>query len=128
MDLCAITSAGATLYKNAGGQFAQHAATLPAGSYRKAVWLDYDHDYDLDLFLLGKTAALVRNNGQAGFAELTSAFPFVPGMATDGVRIDVIADTGHGPGRGICRPARGALSRPAGRDMRQCRWQCYQQG
>ena len=57
------------------------------------MWLDYDHDYDLDLFLLGKTSALVRNNGQAGFAELTSAFPFVPGMATDGVRIDVIADT-----------------------------------
>ncbi len=52
VDLCVITSAGATLYKNAGGQFAKHAATLPAGSYRKAVWLDYDHDYDLDLFLL----------------------------------------------------------------------------
>ena len=93
VDLCVITSAAATLYKNAGGQFAKHAATLPAESYRKAVWLDYDHDYDLDLFLLGKTSALVRNNGQAGFAELTSAFPFVPGMATDGVRIDVIADT-----------------------------------
>jgi tetratricopeptide (TPR) repeat protein len=93
VDLCVITLEGATLYKNAGGRFAKHAATLPAGSYRKAVWLDYDHDYDLDLFLLGKTSALVRNNGQAGFAELPSAFPFVEGAATDGVRIDVIADT-----------------------------------
>ena len=93
VDLCVITSEGAALYKNVGGQFVKHAATLPAGSYRKAVWLDYDHDYDLDLFLLGKTSALVRNNGQAGFAELTSVFPFVPGTATDGVRLDVIADT-----------------------------------
>src|SRR5215475_4463970 len=93
VDLCVITSEGAVLYKNVGGRFAKHAATLPAGSYRKAVWLDYDHDYDLDLFLLGKASVLVRNNGQAGLAELTSAFPFVPGTVTDGVRIDVIADT-----------------------------------
>src|SRR5262252_5534174 len=93
VDLCVITSEGAALYKNVGGRFAKHTATLPAGSYRKAVWLDYDHDYDLDLFLLGKNSALVRNNGQAGFADLTSAFPFVPGTATDGVRIDAIADT-----------------------------------
>jgi FG-GAP-like repeat len=92
-DLCVLTAAGATLYKNTGGKFAEHAATLPAGSYHKAVWLDFDHDYDLDLVLLGKTSALVRNNGQAGFADLTKAFPFVQGTAIDGVRIDVIADT-----------------------------------
>ena len=92
-DLCVLTSAGAALYKNVGGRFAKHEATLPAGSYRQAVWLDFDHDYDLDLVLLGQTSALVRNNGQAGFAELTNAFPFVPGTAIEGVRIDVIADT-----------------------------------
>jgi tetratricopeptide (TPR) repeat protein len=92
-DLCVITSEGAALYKNVGGQFAKHTATLPARSYRKAVWLDYDHDYDLDLFLLGKTAALARNNGQAGFAELTSAFPFVEATVADAVRLEVIADT-----------------------------------
>jgi tetratricopeptide (TPR) repeat protein len=93
VDLCVITAEGAALYKNVGGRFVKHAATLPAGSYRKAVWLDYDHDYDLDLFLFGKTSALVRNNGQAGFAELTGVFPFVEGTAVDAVRIDVIADT-----------------------------------
>jgi tetratricopeptide (TPR) repeat protein len=92
-DLCVLTSEGTALYRNAGGRFAQHAAALPAGSYRKAVWLDFDHDYDLDLFLLGKASALFRNNGPAGFTDLTSAFPFVPEPATDGVRIDVIADT-----------------------------------
>ena len=47
----------------------------------------------LDLFLFGKTSALVRNNGQAGFAELPGAFPFVDGTAIDAVRIDAIADT-----------------------------------
>jgi tetratricopeptide (TPR) repeat protein len=92
-DLCVLTAEGAALYKNTGGRFAGHTAPLPAGNYRKAVWLDFDHDYDLDLFLLGKTSALVRNNGQAGFSDLTSAFPFVQGAAIDGVRLDTIADT-----------------------------------
>jgi tetratricopeptide (TPR) repeat protein len=92
-DVCVLTAAGAALYRNAGGKFVRQAAALPAGSYRKAVWLDFDHDYDLDLFLLGQTSALVRNNGQAGFTELTKAFPFVPGTAIDGVRVDVVADT-----------------------------------
>ncbi len=92
-DLCVLTSQGAALYKNMGGRFEKQALTLPVGSYRKAVWLDFDHDYDLDLILLGEASALVRNNGQAGFSDLTHAFPFVTGAAIDGVRIDVIADT-----------------------------------
>jgi tetratricopeptide (TPR) repeat protein len=92
-DLCVLTSEGAALYKNVGGRFEKHPVTLPVGNYRKAVWLDFDHDYDLDLFLLGNTSALVRNNGQAGFSDVTNAFPFVQGTAIDGVRLDVIADT-----------------------------------
>jgi tetratricopeptide (TPR) repeat protein len=93
VDLCVLTSQGATLYKNLGGRFEKQAVTLPAGHYRKAVWLDFDHDYDLDLVLLGETSTLVRNSGQAGFEELTNAFPFAPGTAVDGIRIDAIADT-----------------------------------
>ena len=91
-DLCVLTADGTALYKNVGGRFAKHPVTLPVGSYRKAVWLDFDHDYDLDLILLGKTSAVARNNGQAGFSDLTHAFPFVQGAAIDGVRIDIIAD------------------------------------
>jgi tetratricopeptide (TPR) repeat protein len=92
-DLCVLTAAGAALYRNTGGNFVWHAAALPTGSYRKALWLDFDHDYDLDLFLLGQTSALARNNGQIGFADLTKAFPFVPGTAVDEARVDVVADT-----------------------------------
>jgi tetratricopeptide (TPR) repeat protein len=92
-DVCVLTADGATLYKNVGGRFDKHPVTLPIGNYRKAVWLDFDHDYDLDLFLLGETSALVRNNGQSGFSDVTSAFPFAQGRATDAVRVDVIADT-----------------------------------
>ncbi|HWP85291.1 MAG TPA: CRTAC1 family protein, partial [Terriglobia bacterium] len=77
------------LLVNANGMFQPSPARLPAGQYRKAVWLDYDHDYDLDLILLGPSSKLVRNNGAAGFSDLTSDFPFVPGTALDGVVMDL---------------------------------------
>ena len=92
-DLCVLTPEGAALYQNVGGRFEKQAVTLPAGAYSQAVWLDFDHDYDLDLFLLGATSALARNNGEAGFSNVTAAFPFVAGTAIAGVRVDVIADT-----------------------------------
>ena len=43
------------------------------------MWLDYDHDYDLDLVLLGAQPALMRNQGTAGWADRTADFPFVKG-------------------------------------------------
>jgi hypothetical protein len=76
-----------------GGCFEKQAIVLPASTYSQAGWLDFDHDYDLDLFLLGATLALARNNGEAGFSDVTEAFPFVAGTAIAGVRVDVIADT-----------------------------------
>ena len=66
---------------------------LPAGRFAKAVWIDFDHDYDLDLILLGENAALARNNGEAGFSDETAAFPFAKGDAIDAAAIDLIADT-----------------------------------
>src|SRR5207237_1113823 len=56
-------------------------------------WLDYDHDYDLDLVLLGEDAALLRNNGQAGFSDETAHFPFVKGTALDAVMFELVPDT-----------------------------------
>ncbi|HZT32648.1 MAG TPA: FG-GAP-like repeat-containing protein [Bryobacteraceae bacterium] len=90
-DLCVLTGSGAALYRNAKGRFARHPARLPAGRFAKAVWLDYDHDYDLDLFLLGETSVLARNNAEAGFSA--EPFPFLPGRAVDAAVIDLVADT-----------------------------------
>ena len=82
-DLCVIAESAGSLYVNQKGTFQKSPAQLPPGQYAKALWLDYDHDYDLDLILLGNKSALVRNNGSAGFSDLTKDFPFVAGRATD---------------------------------------------
>ncbi|MFN7994996.1 MAG: FG-GAP-like repeat-containing protein [Bryobacteraceae bacterium] len=92
-DLCIITHNGAGLYHNNKGKFEKSALRLPKGNFRKAVWIDYDHDYDLDLILLGETSALARNNGEAGFSDETASFPFEKGTAVDAAMIDLIADT-----------------------------------
>src|SRR5262249_33825863 len=92
-DLCVITKSGAALYVNQKGKFARDAAGLPGGSYNGAVWLDYDHDYDIDLLLLGAESKLVRNNGKAGFSDETASFPFVKGNALRGSIFELIADT-----------------------------------
>jgi len=91
-DLCIITRQGASLWRNANGRFQKHA-DLAAGSFRKAVWLDFDHDYDQDLFLLGDDSRLMRNNGDAGFSDETQRFPFVAGHALDAVPFDLEPDT-----------------------------------
>ena len=91
-DLCVLTSKGATLYRNTGTRFVKQA-DLAAGNFRKAVWIDYDHDYDEDLLLIGDESRLLRNNGEAGFSDETKRFPFVAGRALDAVRFDLEPDT-----------------------------------
>jgi len=92
LDLCVITSRGAVLYRNVNGRF-QKQADLAAGPFRKALWVDFDHDYDEDLLLLGNDSRLMRNNGQAGFSDESKRFPFVPGRALDAVNFDLEPDT-----------------------------------
>ncbi len=93
-DLCVLSESGARLYVNrGGGRFEESPARLPAGRFRRAVWLDYDHDYDLDLVLLGDRAAVVRNDGAAGWSDHTADFPFAAGRALDAVAFDLIADS-----------------------------------
>jgi len=92
-DLCVLTGSGPSLWRNLGGRFAPVAAHLPAGRFARAVWLDFDHDYDLDLLLLGDTSALVRNDGAGGWSDQTSRFPFAAGRAIDATTLDLVADT-----------------------------------
>jgi tetratricopeptide (TPR) repeat protein len=91
-DLCVLTTKGAVLYRNTGTRFVKQA-DLATGSFRKAVWIDYDHDYDEDLILIGDESRLLRNNGEAGFSDETKRFPFVSGRALDAVRFDLEPDT-----------------------------------
>ncbi len=86
MDLCILTAAGPELYRNTGGRFVRQPAKLPARHFDKAVWLDYDHDYDLDLVLLGPQPALMRNQGPAGWEGRTGDFPFVQAGDVTGAR------------------------------------------
>lgn len=92
-DLCVMTESGAVLLRNTGGKFQKYEAKLPAGRFETAAWLDYDHDSDLDLFLLGAKKALMRNQGTAGFQDRTADFPFVSGQVIDAVALRVVPDT-----------------------------------
>ncbi|MEO8051944.1 MAG: FG-GAP-like repeat-containing protein [Acidobacteriota bacterium] len=91
-DLCIITRQGAVLYRNVNGTFRRHSE-MATGSFRQAVWMDYDHDYDLDLFLIGDDSRLMRNNGEIGFSDETKRFPFVAGRALSATRFDLEPDT-----------------------------------
>ncbi len=91
-DLCVLTASGPLLYLNSRGTFLRYSSALPAGDWGKALWMDFDHDNDLDLFLLGSQSVLLRNNGNAGFARHTPDFPFLPGEALDAVVYDLIKD------------------------------------
>ena len=91
-DLCVVTAQGAALYRNTGNAFVKQA-DLALGSFRKAVWLDFDHDYDEDIILIGDDSRLIRNNGEAGFSDETKRFPFVAAKALDAVRFDLEPDT-----------------------------------
>ena len=92
-DLCVLTRNGAILYVNQKGRFQRLPVTLAPGQYVKAVWMDYDHDGDLDLFLLGDRSTLMRNDGQAGFSDQTATFPFVRGNALDGTVFRLVSDS-----------------------------------
>jgi tetratricopeptide (TPR) repeat protein len=93
MDLCVLTADGPFLYRNTGGKFVRQPASLPTGHFDAAVWIDVDHDYDLDLILLGPHPALLRNQGAAGWADRTEDFPFVKGAVTSTRKLRMVPDS-----------------------------------
>jgi len=92
-DLCILTASGPKLYRNNKGHFEPFDAALPQRRFVRAVWIDYDHDYDLDLLLLGDQPALIRNQGKAGFEDRTQDFPFVAGHPSDAYKLRAIPDS-----------------------------------
>jgi tetratricopeptide (TPR) repeat protein len=86
VDLCVVTSEGALLFHNDRIRgFEQRPLPANGSGFRAAVWIDYDHDRDLDLILLGDRNLLLRNDGPAGWEDRTRDFPFAPGQALRGV-------------------------------------------
>lgn len=86
-DIAAVTDTGVALVSKG------KVAAEFAGRYNHAVWLDYDHDYDLDLVLLGAQSKLMRNQGPAGWTDRTSDFPLVAGEALEGIAYRTVPDT-----------------------------------
>ncbi len=93
MDLCVLTDSGPLLFRNTGGHFTAFPAALPKRRFERAVWIDYDHDYDLDLILLGDAPALMRNEGASGFSNRTGDFPFVNGRPQNAWKLRVVPDS-----------------------------------
>ncbi|HEY3444570.1 MAG TPA: FG-GAP-like repeat-containing protein [Paludibaculum sp.] len=94
VDLCVLTTGGPVLFQGTKAGF-KRAANVQLGTERfeAAMWIDYDHDYDLDLVLLGATTKLFRNQSPGGFAERTGDVPFASGAALSAVVTRVIPDT-----------------------------------
>jgi len=92
-DLCILTNSGPKLYRNNKGHFEPFEASLPQRKFVRAVWIDYDHDYDLDLLLLGDQPALMRNQGTSGFEDRTGDFPFISAHPTDAYKLRAIPDS-----------------------------------
>lgn len=93
IDLCVLTETGPSLYHNSGGHFTAVPAALPKRRFERAVWIDYDHDYDLDLVLFGDSPALLRNQGASGFTDRTVDFPFVKAAVQSAFKLRVIPDS-----------------------------------
>ena len=100
-DLALVTAEGVSLLRNTGAGFEPlygegQSGKLPASAtrpYRGATWFDYDHDYDVDLVLLGAESTLLRNVGEGEFADHPQALPFPDGTALDAVQLDLVPDT-----------------------------------
>ncbi len=92
-DLSIVTGSGASVYRNNHGTFKKYVDLPNTTGTTTAFWLDYDHDYDLDILLFGPNPVLMRNNGNGKFEDKSAAFPFIKGQATDAVAFAVRGDT-----------------------------------
>lgn len=100
MDLALLLPPGPVLLLQRDGAFVRDETSLwPRGTFRSLLWLDWDHDYDLDLFLLGAEPRLLRNDGKLpdadapDWSDRTASFPFVAGEITSGAVFDFEPDT-----------------------------------
>jgi len=93
VDLCVVTSESVLLFRNdpSSGFQPQPLPTVGTG-FSRAIWIDYDHDRDLDMILLGERSLLLRNEEAAGWEDRTEDFPFAAGTAEDAAAFRFIPD------------------------------------
>lgn len=91
-DVALVTSSGVVLAVNNKGVITAQGAPAVTGVFRAAVWVDFDHDYDLDLMLLGEPSKLMRNNGDGSWTG--QEFPFAAGNPIDGAVLEVGENNG----------------------------------
>ena len=94
-DLVVLGRSQTSLWRGTGAGF-ERVAELPgdAGSstFGAAIFVDVDHDYDLDLLLFGESSRLLRNDGES-WSDQSGDFPFQDGKARAVVAFDVMADS-----------------------------------
>ncbi|MCH7527342.1 MAG: VCBS repeat-containing protein, partial [Planctomycetes bacterium] len=109
-DVLLITSGKLHLLKRTGPQTFEDVtqqARLSELTGRRAAWIDYDHDGDLDLFVAGDEGLEVRqNNGDGRFESvttdvgITSTGPTLDVVGVDldsNIAVDVVATRGDQP-------------------------------
>jgi tetratricopeptide (TPR) repeat protein len=90
MDLAVLGPGGAAVHLGAGEGFGA-GTVVDKGRFVSALWLDYDHDYDQDLLLLGDASVLLRNEGDRGFRA--QPWPFGAGKFTRAYALRVEPDS-----------------------------------
>ena len=108
---------GYLLRNNAGSAFenvAARAGLVRLAGARKSVFLDADHDGDIDLFLLGETTRLYRNNLDGTFTDIAAAAGFATVGSTRDAAIADFDDDGRIDLFVVRSDGTGALFRNAG--------------
>jgi tetratricopeptide (TPR) repeat protein len=93
-DLAAVHAGGVDFIAGAADGFAERTK-LCEGAFADAAWVDFDHDYDLDLLAVGQDQVLLRNNGDGTYLDVSDKFPFKKGPARAATWLELEEDNGN---------------------------------